>query len=393
MNFLVNFFTIIMVLKTCISFIHRLSYYKTIVSSRNRGIVSFGRFLSCKSEFPYSFPSFSSSNSVSDSLSAIPLAENISSSPFPTATKKPTKIRQHVNPLASHHLTSLNFENDWLRKTFPFTYQNRFLIDIGCGKGGFLLKCALKQPEMNFLGLEIRQGAVDHCDFFKEKHLNPKNLYYLSCNVNTNLENILKLLQDENERQYQLQQHQQQQKETEEKSSDKVAEKAENLKLSSQPQQELQPNGQKFSFLPLLSTITIQFPDPHFKKRNYKRRVLNTELMEILSKYSYLNDTKLFIQSDVKDIMMDMMEHIRNSSYFSPVSGYDQDRIENNVSPFKEENNIQTDREIYCQNKGLPIYRMLYQRNGKEYIERQDLQRKKPIVIQYVSRYHKPPKG
>jgi tRNA (guanine-N7-)-methyltransferase len=375
-----------MVLSRSVSFFQRFSYYTKARGLRNHRICSLGSPLFTKPQSTScSFRCLSSCDSASDLSSATFVAQNTSSSHSSTLSKKPNKIRQHVNPLASHYLTPLSFDNDWLQKTFPLTYQNRLLIDIGCGKGGFLLKCALKQPDMNFLGLEIRQGAIDHCNYFKEKYQNPSNLYYLSCNVNINLENILKLLQKENEIQHQLQQ-----KETEEKGIEKVKEAATDTVLSSQSLRILESNHQKSSRLPLLSTITIQFPDPHFKKRNYKRRVLNTELMEIISKYSFVNDTKLFVQSDVKEIMIDMMEHIRNSTYFSPSSGFAVERLEQNVSPFKEEYNIQTDREISCQNRNLPIYRMLYQRNDKEYIEKQEIKSKKPLVIQYVNRYRKP---
>ncbi|CAN0316040.1 unnamed protein product, partial [Ectocarpus sp. 13 AM-2016] len=47
-----------------------------------------------------------------------------------------------------------------------------------------------------------------------------------------------------------------------------------------------------------IDAVCIQFPDPHFKTKHYKRRVLQPELVTCIEKHLEPGGT-LFMQSDV----------------------------------------------------------------------------------------------
>jgi tRNA (guanine-N7-)-methyltransferase len=226
-------------------------------------------------------------------------------------------LRQHVNPLALENLEPLVLEENWLYNIFP-NPLNPLILDIGCAKGGWVVEFARAHPETNILGLEIRESAVQICEERKAKS-KLKNLHFYRSNANVDLQNILTTFHA---------------------ITSKAATNSSDL----------------------LKYVTIQFPDPHFKKRNMKRRVVNTQLLEILSK-QLSPQTRLFIQSDVKDVMDDMMTHITESNCFDDMFNYDRNQLEKNPNPL----GIPTERETGCQREELPIYRMLFARNNRTY--------------------------
>ena len=84
-----------------------------------------------------------------------------------TKKKGNSRFRQHVNPLARKFQMETELSSEWPNDG---TFTNPKLplhIDIGCGKGGFLLSLAterVKNPnkeegERNYLGLEIRPSV------------------------------------------------------------------------------------------------------------------------------------------------------------------------------------------------------------------------------------------
>lgn len=67
-------------------------------------------------------------------------------------------------------------------------------IDIGCGKGGFLLDLATQRRDdpMNYLGLEIRPSVALYAkDRVEKKGLTGK-VDFIGCNANVDLERIVK---------------------------------------------------------------------------------------------------------------------------------------------------------------------------------------------------------
>ena len=219
-----------------------------------------------------------------------------------------TKVRQHVNPLASKSQQPADLASDWLATSFKEPMLPA-VIDIGCAKGTWCLKYATAyKGQVNVLGLEIRRPIVELALSRKERW-QLDNVHFVASNANVDLVRILTDLQTQQ--------------------------------------------------VPI-KMVTIQFPDPYFKKKQHKRRVVNEELVLALAR-ALLPDTVLFVQSDVLDVQEWMVEVIGASAYFSAGEGYDARDLMANPPAYP----IQTEREIATGNKNLPVYRMLFRRNSK----------------------------
>lgn len=225
--------------------------------------------------------------------------------------KNNQKFRQHVNPLASLYQKPIELSNDWVTKSFCNLSLSEFVIDIGCSKGSWILNSAEQNHDSNFLGLEIRRPVVEYATLRKIKR-KLTNVEFLSSNANVDLERIMKDIQSYTD----------------------------------------------------VSTICIQFPDPHFKKRHKKRRVVNKKLVNCIAAHLKRNSF-VFVQSDVEEVAYEMSHNFQEHECFDIVQGYDKKNLSLNKSPF----NVQTEREIATLKKNLPVYRMLFTRNDREFYE------------------------
>ena len=204
------------------------------------------------------------------------------------------RVRQHVNPLAQKYQTPaspLEWEKIYAELNQPLH------LDIGCAKGRFLLNMAEIEPNWNFLGLEIREPLVVEANKLRSQ-LNLTNLHYLFCNVNNSLPALLSSL----------------------------------------------PPG-------TLQRVTIQFPDPWFKNRHAKRRVVQPELVEILANYLAV-DGVVFLQSDMEFIAVEMRDRFAAHPAFKSV-GAGKWLAENPLP-------VPTEREVTTQKKSEPVYRALF---------------------------------
>ncbi len=203
------------------------------------------------------------------------------------------RVRQHVNPLCQKYQAPV-IVPDW--STIYAHLQQPLHLDIGCGRGRFLWQFAQLESNWNFLGLEIRQPLVTEANSWRDQQ-ELTNLHYLFCNANISIEPILAPL----------------------------------------------PQG-------VLKRVSIQFPDPWFKKRHHKRRVVQPELVNYLA--DYLGEGgEVFLQSDVEAIAIEMCDRFSEHSAFS--------RTQNN---WLTENplSLPTEREISTLERGEPVYRALF---------------------------------
>ncbi len=76
------------------------------------------------------------------------------------------RVRQHVNPL-SHKYRHPIAPPDWNQVYQDMTQPLH--LDIGCARGKFLLQMAQVEPEINFLGIEIRQPLVIEANQERER--------------------------------------------------------------------------------------------------------------------------------------------------------------------------------------------------------------------------------
>lgn len=202
------------------------------------------------------------------------------------------RVHQHVNPLSPFYR----------QEPEPLAYDGLFadtskplLLDIGCARGRFLLRMAEADPSRNYLGVEIREPLVAEANRLAEE-AGLSNLHYSFCNAMLWLERLLEGLPEA-----------------------------------------------------ILEVVTIQFPDPWFKKKHAKRRMVNPEMVETVA--SHLRQGgRVFVQTDIEFLAEEMFEHFRTSGKF-----IEQTTAEN---PFP----IKTEREKAVEDKQLPVYRRLFVR-------------------------------
>lgn len=207
------------------------------------------------------------------------------------------RVRQHVNPLSNKYQTPIS-PPDW---TEVYGKPRQPLhLDIGCARGEFVLNMAQLQPDWNFLGVEIRQPLVEQSNV-KALELGLSNLFYLFGNINNSLVPLL---------------------------------------ASFSPQ--------------TLQCVTIQFPDPWFKKRQAKRRVVQPELVDTLATYLTVGGV-VFLQSDVEEVAQEMSDRFSAHSAFQRQG--DHTWLATNPLP------VSTERELFTLSNGEPVYRALFVRN------------------------------
>ena len=173
-------------------------------------------------------------------------------------------------------------------------------MDIGCAGGDFLFNLALFNTSWNYLGIEIREKLVKNAKL-KVLEREIKNLYFIFGNAN----NILNDVQS------------------------------------------------KF-IIKNLKSLSFNFPDPWFKKRHYKRRVIQPEFINILSN-SLQRGTLIFIKTDVKDLFDYMDYTISSNFYFKAI-----DKKNFNFSESFNPNKVKTNREKYVIVNQLDIFERIY---------------------------------
>jgi tRNA (guanine-N7-)-methyltransferase len=102
-----------------------------------------------------------------------------------------------------------------------------------------------------------------------------------------------------------------------------------------------------------LSRVYVNFPDPWFKRRHHGRRVMTPELADVLFR-KIRPGGELFFQSDIWDLALDAMAVLEVS------------RFRNALGPwsFLRHNpyDARSLREVRCEERGLRIWRMRYDR-------------------------------
>ncbi|KAF9762363.1 tRNA (guanine-N(7)-)-methyltransferase [Nosema granulosis] len=176
-------------------------------------------------------------------------------------SKRDYRQRAHSNPFKDLdvEIPTNPQEVDWT-KYFANGSKPEFL-DIGCGYGRFMFESA-KIHKDNILGLEIREKVYEYVkNIIKQENL--INVGVIKTNALLFLPNFF-----------------------EEKS---------------------------------LKKVFVLFPDPHFKKRKQKGRVICCQMMNILE-YILEDKGRLYISTDVKELFSDMVETVLKSGFFTRLS-------------------------------------------------------------------------
>ena len=206
-------------------------------------------------------------------------------------------MRQHVNPL------SRNFSE--IERIPPLIEmfgdpRLHLHLDIGCAAGQFLFDLALVNTSWNYLGIEIRERLVKNAKLkVREKEIN--NLYFVFGNAHNILHDV-----------------------------------------------------QSQFIIKNVKSISFNFPDPWFKKRHYKRRVVQPEFINILS-HSLQKGSLIFIKTDVKDLFDYMDCTISSNFNFKKI-----DKKDFNYSESFNPNKVKTNREKYVIVNQLDIFERIY---------------------------------
>lgn len=206
------------------------------------------------------------------------------------------RVHQHVNPLATYFrqlpVKPIKIEEIFADPELPL------FVDIGAGRGRFLLQMAELDAKQNFLGLEIREPLVEEANEIAEKQ-NLTNLHYHFCNATLALDKLFAKLPEN-----------------------------------------------------ILETVAIQFPDPWFKKKHAKRRMVKDNLVETVIKHLKVSG-KIFVQSDVEFLAEEIFEYFRQHEILREIE------IEENPFPVK------TERENSVESRDLLVYRRVFTKIGE----------------------------
>ena len=178
--------------------------------------------------------------------------------------RKNYRSRQHVNPLARRFQEPTVLSGNWPNDVYDNLSSTKpFFLDIGCARGGFLINMASQFPkDYNYLGLEIRPSTAYYAKQRVAKHNLFGHLDFVGCNANVDLERLLSLIT------------------AAQRSNDNNKENETDDDNSSSSS--IGSNSNNKNNHCNLQMVTIQFPDPHFKARHSKRRVVTPLLVTTL---------------------------------------------------------------------------------------------------------------
>lgn len=242
------------------------------------------------------------------------------------------RFRQHVNPLKRElqvPAPPLDWGATFAAPALPL------VLDIGCGYGRFLLALLKTMPGHNGIGLEIRDPVVERANRWAEGLGLRDRARFVLANATVSLDSL----------------------------------------LAGCPAP--------------VALVTVQFPDPHFKKRHRKRRVVQPRLVAAVAALMAPGG-RLFLQSDVLEVAEDMRDQFERAAAFAvapehavpgatfheasePAANDEggEGEVEEEAEPAWEsawaaggwlKDNplpVPTERELHVMGQGLPVYRIL----------------------------------
>lgn len=196
--------------------------------------------------------------------------------------------RRHANPFSLQH--------DPAPVDVLATYGRiaPLALDVGFGEGAFAIELARKHPEWNVLGIEIREHL---CRWLNDGAAarGLKNLHGVLANASTHVEKL-------------------------------VPERS-------------------------VGFLAINFPDPCFKRRHMKRRVLSPEWLARLTP-KLMPGAELHAMSDFEPIAREMAKILDKTAHWQVIVPFGSDK--------ESTTGIMTEREVKHSGRGEAIYRMAY---------------------------------
>ena len=197
--------------------------------------------------------------------------------------------RLHANPF---NIRGPLAAPDWTR---VFGRKAPFALDVGFGDGRFTVELSRRHPEWNVVGLEIRQHLVDTL-IGAARTAGLGNLHAVLANANLQLEELI-------------------------------------------------PDRS-------VAFVAVNFPDPWFKRRHHKRRVINPTWLHVLST-KLLSGSELHAATDYEPAGREILTLVDQAPGFVNLEGRGQ------FAPAST-TGILTEREVTHLGRGEPIYRVRY---------------------------------
>lgn len=197
------------------------------------------------------------------------------------------RVRKHANPFTVVTRVAP------LDRLAVFGREAPLEVDVGCGAGDYLFQRARARPELDFVGFEIRKPLVEAANARAEAE-RLRNLRFFWANAHENVD--------------------------------------------------LAPPGE-------VARFCVQFPDPCFKKRHQKRRILQPFFVRRMVEVLPVGG-EIFAQSDVKPLAEEMHEMLSAERAL-------EHRLPPDLSggnPFEERTEWERQHEL----EGEPVYRMLF---------------------------------
>ncbi len=201
--------------------------------------------------------------------------------------------RQHGNPF---NIRGPVATPDWptlFGRTAPFA------VDVGFGRGAFLLELGRRHPEWNVVGLEIRKHLVDEANE-RAAALGLRNVHAVLANANLHLEELLP------------------------------------------------PASVAF--------VSVNFPDPWYKKRHHKRRVVNPGWAQALLG-RLLPSAEVHTMTDYEPVGVQIREVLEATPGLVNLDGAGRMAAESTTG-------IESERERSHTRRGEPIYRLRFRLAG-----------------------------
>jgi tRNA (guanine-N7-)-methyltransferase len=200
------------------------------------------------------------------------------------------RVRRHANPF------SCDVALGALDQVAMFGREAPLELEIGPGSASFLFDRAAACPDADFIGIEVRKPMVEQAMARRER-MGLKNAVVLYANANINLKTLVS------------------------------------------PE--------------LIRRFHVHFPDPWVKKRHWKRRIMQPQLVRDMAQLMAIGG-EIYAQSDVPNLAREMY-------YFLEQDGCLKSKLDPSMlvdRPLPEF----TDWEKHHEEIGEPIYRMLFEK-------------------------------
>jgi tRNA (guanine-N7-)-methyltransferase len=199
------------------------------------------------------------------------------------------RVRKHANPFTVVTRVAP------LDRRASFGREAKLEVDVGCGAGDYLFQRARARADLDFVGLEVRKPLVESANA-RARAEGLRNLAFFWANAHENVD--------------------------------------------------LAPPGEVVRFC-------IQFPDPCFKKRHWKRRIVQPFFVRRMAEVLPIGG-EIFAQSDVRPLAEEMHEMLSAEAALAP-------RLPADLSgqnPFEE----RTEWERQHEREGEPVHRMWFEK-------------------------------